>query len=163
MNKSTRIKKFGDMIAGLQTVVGSNGSVTVKGVVTKVSDCSATLQAAVDAPAKTTAANAAFHQAVAQEKAANAAANALYLGIKQWALVQYGNQPTVMAQLLGDTVKEKKKPDVATKAQAVDKSRQTRQALGTKGKKQKKAAKAAAAATPAAPAAAATTTTPKSS
>jgi hypothetical protein len=161
MNKSDRIKKYGDMATGLQTVVGNNGTVTVKGVVTKVSDCCATLQAAVDAPAKTTAADAAFHQAVAQEKAANAAANAMYLGVKQWAIVQYGNQPTVMARLLGATVKEPKKPDVATKAQAADKSRQTRKALGTKGKKQKKEAKAATAAAPAAPAAA--TTTPKSS
>jgi len=161
MNKSTRIKKYGDMITGLQTVVGSNGTVTVKGVVTKVTDCCATLQTAVDAPAKTTAANAAFHQAVAQENAANEAANAMYLGIKQWALVHYGNQPTTVAQLLGDAVKEPKKPDVATKAQAADKSRQTRKTLGTKGKQQKKAAKAAAAATPASSAAA--TTTPNKS
>ncbi len=152
MNKSTRIKKYGDVVTGLQTVVGSNGTITVKGVVTKVSDCCATFQAAVDAPAKTTAANAAFHQAVAEENAANEAANVMYLGVKQWAVVQYGNQPTVMAKLLGDTLKEKKKPDVATKAQAADKLRQTRKALGTKGKKQKKRAKAAAAATPAAPA-----------
>ncbi len=150
MNKSTRIKMYGDMVTGLQAVVGSNGTVTVKGVVTKVSDCCATLQAAVDAPAQTTAADAAFHQAVAQEKAANEAANAMYIGVKQWAVVQYGNQPTVMAKLLGDTVKEKKKPDVATKAQAAEKLRQTRKTLGTKGKKQKKQAKAAAA-TPATP------------
>jgi hypothetical protein len=152
MNKSDRVKMYGDMISGLQTVVGSNGTVTVKGVVIKVSDCSAVLQTAVDAPAATTKANAAFRQAVAQERAANKAANAMYLGVKQWAAVQYGNQPTAMAQLLGTTVKEKKAPDVATKAKAADKSRQTRAVLGTKGKQQKKAAKAAAAATPAAPA-----------
>ncbi|HTQ48744.1 MAG TPA: hypothetical protein VMI75_38565 [Polyangiaceae bacterium] len=148
MNKSDRVKMYGDMIDGLQTVVGSNGVVTVKGVVTKVSDCSAVLQTAVDAPAATTKANAAFRQAVAQERAANTAANAMYLGVKQWAAVQYGNQPTVMAQLLGTTLKEKKAPDVATKAKAADKSRQTRAVLGTKGKKQRKAAKAAAASTP---------------
>ena len=146
MNKSERVKMYGDMITGLQTVVGNNGTVTVKGVATKVSDCCAVLQTAVDAPAKTTKANAGVRQAVAEEKAANKAANAMYIGVKQWAAVQYGNQPTVMAQILGTTVKEKKAPNVATKAKAADKSRQTRQVLGTKGKKQKKAAKAAAAA-----------------
>jgi hypothetical protein len=118
-----------------------------------VSDCCAVFQTAVDAPAKTTTANAAFRQAVAQERAANKAANAMYIGVKQWAVVQYGNQPTVMAQILGTTVTEKRAPDVATKAKAADKSRQTRRTLGTKGKKQKKLAKAAATAAPAAPAA----------
>jgi hypothetical protein len=136
------------MITGLQTVVGNNGTVTVKGVVIKVSDCCAVLQTAADAPAKTTTANATFRQAVTQERAANKAANAMYIGVKQWAAVQYGNQPTVMAQILGTPVKEKKAPNVKTKAQAADKSRQTRKMLGTKGKKQKKEAKAAAAATP---------------
>jgi hypothetical protein len=145
MNKSSRVKMYGDMISGLQAVVGNNGTVTVKGVVTKVSDCCAVLQTAVDAPATTTKANAAFRQTVAQERAANKAANAMYLGVKQWAAVQYGNQPTLMAQILGTQVKEKKAPDVATKAKAADKSRQTRAVLGTKGKKQKKEAKAAAA------------------
>ncbi len=150
MNKSDRVKKYGDVITGLQTVVGNNGTITVKGVVMKVSDCCAVFQTAVDAPAKTTTANATFRQAVAHEQQANEAANAMYIGVKQWAVVQYGNQPTVMAQLLGETLKEKKAPDVKTKAQAADKSRQTRAVLGTKGKKQKKAAKAAAAATSAA-------------
>lgn len=148
MNKSERIKTYGDMSTGLQTVVGNNGTVIVDGVDAKVSDCCAVLQTAVDAPTKTTAAYAAFRQSVAEEKAANKAANAMYLGVKRWAVVRYSNQPTALAKILGTTPKEKKAPDVKTKAQAADKSRKTREVLGTKGKKQKKIAKAAAAANP---------------
>jgi hypothetical protein len=159
MKKTDRIERYRTLMTGLQTVVGSNGTITVKGVATKVADITTTLQAAVDAPAKTTATETAFHEAVAAEKAANKSASAVYLGVKGWALVQYGNQPTVLAQL-GLEVTQPKKPNVATKAAAVSKARVTRAKLGTKGKQQKKAAKAAAAAAPAAPAAAAT---PKSS
>jgi hypothetical protein len=159
MKKTDRIERYRTLMTGLQTVVGSNGTITVKGVATKVADIATTLQAAVDAPAKSTATETAFHEAVAAEKAANKSANAVYLGVKSWALVQYGNQPTVLAQL-GLEVKQPKKPNVATKAAAAGKARQTRAKLGTKGKRQKAAAKVEATASPAPTA---TTGTPKSS
>lgn len=160
-NRPSRIEKYRTMITGLLAIIGSNGTITFNGVVTKVADIVAALQSAVDMPAKTVAAAATFHAAVAAEKAANKAANAQYLAVKRWALsaIAPGDLPQ-----LGLEAKQPRKPSVATKAAAQGKARATRAKLGTKGKQQKAAAKAApdASASPASPAAP-TATTPKSS
>jgi len=139
------------MITGVTAQAGTTGSIPLKGVVTATGVILAALQAAIDAPANTTAAEAKFHQAVADEQAANARAHEVYLGVKDFALVQWGNQPAVLAQL-GLEVPQKKSPTAATKAAAAAKAKATRVKLGTKGKKQKKAALAAAPADPTAPA-----------
>ncbi len=160
-NRPTRIEKFRTMITGLLAIAGSNGTITLNGVVTKVADVVAALQSAVDAPPKTVAATATFHAAVAAEKAANEAANTQYLAVKRWALATLAASDLTQ---LGLEKKQPKKPSVATKAVAQGKARATRAKLGTKGKQQKAAAKAApdAPASPASPAAP-TATTPKSS
>ena len=148
MNKQERSESYRVMITGLTTVVGLKGNVTIKGVATKTTEAVSTLQAGIDAPGKTATAEAAFHKAVADEKVAVADAHAMYQGVKDYALVQYANQPTVLAAL-GISAPQKRKPSVATKAAAADKQRATRAKLGTKGKRQKAAAKAAPAAAPA--------------
>ena len=142
MNRADRSQKYRAILNGVTAVVGTTGSVPLKGVVTASSDVASKLQLALDAPAKTAAAEAAFHQAVADEQSAAAAADAICLGVKDWALVQYGNQPAVLAQF-GLEAPHRKSPTVETKAAAAAKGRQTRAKLGTKGPRQKAAALAA--------------------
>jgi hypothetical protein len=151
MKKSDRIEKYRQMITGVTANAGTTGIIPVKGVATAKGDIVSTLQAAIDAPVATAAAEATFHGAVALEQAANAKANAVCIGVKDWALVQFGNQPTVLAQF-GLEAPKPRKPSVATKAAAAAKQRATRARLGTKGKKQKAAALAEAPASAEAPA-----------
>jgi hypothetical protein len=150
MNRADKSLKYRAMITGVTATAGTTGSIPLKGVVTATGEITSKLQLAVDAPAKTAAAEAAYRKAIADEKSAFAEADAICLGVKDWALVQYGNQPTVLAQF-GLEAPHRKSPSVETKAAAAAKGRQTRVKLGTKGKKQKAAAKAAADASPAVP------------
>jgi hypothetical protein len=150
MNRADRSQKYRAILTGVTAVAGTTGSIPLKGVVTASSEIASKLQLALDAPAKTAAAEAAYHQAVADEESAVTAANAICLGVKDWALVQYGSQPAVLAQF-GLEAPHRKSPTVETKAAAAAKGRQTRAKLGTKGKRQKEAAKAAPDAAPAAP------------
>jgi hypothetical protein len=155
MNKADTLNRNRLMIAGVQKNYGANSTILVDGVPTKQKDVIAALQAPEDAANATTTAEAAFHQAVAEEKAANVAADTMYQGLKSYFLSVNAKQPQVLADY-GLAPVVRKQPTAATKAAAAVKAQATRAARGTKGKNQRKAIKAPVAATPA-PATPATT------
>jgi len=148
MNKADKTNRNRLMIAGVEKHYGASSTILVDGVATKQKDVIAALQAPIDAGDATTAAEAAFHKAVADEQAADAAADTMYQGLKSYFLSIYAKQPQVLADY-GLAPVARKKPTAATKAAAAVKAQATRAARGTKGKQQRKAVKAPAAATPA--------------
>jgi septal ring-binding cell division protein DamX len=150
-NKVIRIEKYRTMITGVQTNVGTKATIGIRGTVTAQPVIVSTLQGYIDAADATAAALAAYREAVARQKLAAVAANGTYLGVKAYALAQYGNVPSTLGEF-GLQVPVRKTPVVATKAAANAKRTAKRTA---------KTAGATPAATPA-PAGSGVTTTTKS-
>lgn len=165
-SKIERINRNRQMIAGLQKNYTTKQTVLVDGVATPQPQVVAVLQASNDAADATTAAEAAYHKAVADEDAANAAADTAFLSLKDYFLLANKKTPEVLADY-GLEPETRKEPSAATKAAAAQKLRATRALRGTKGPKQRKAITASDAAAPApvtqATAPGTTPTTPKSS
>jgi hypothetical protein len=147
------------MITGVTANVAAKATIPLRGVATVRGDVVSGLQGAIDASDAEVTAEAAFHSAVAAARTANATARAIFLAVKAWALVEHGDD-TTMLTALGVAPPAKKAPDVMTKAAAVVKQAATRVQRHTMGKKQKAALSAEA---PAAPVATAPATTTKSS
>lgn len=159
MNKVTRIESYRAMIGGVQTNVGATQTIAIRGVAVAQPVIVSTLQGYVDAAAAVAAALAAYHEAVARLKSAAASASGVYLGVKAYALAEFGNQPTKLGTF-GLTEPVRKTPTAATKAAAVEKRRAKRTASGTTGKGTSATTAETPAATPApAPGGAARTTT----
>jgi hypothetical protein len=160
-NKVTKIEKYRAMITGVQTNVGTKATVAIQGTATSQPVILSTLQGFIDAADATAAALATYREAVAKQKVAAAAANGVYLGVKAYALAQYGNLPSTLGEF-GLQAPVRKTPDAATKAAAVAKRKATRAARGTTGKLAKAKITGQTPVTTPAPAASSATTTPKS-
>ncbi|MGD0525341.1 MAG: hypothetical protein ABSE49_09370 [Polyangiaceae bacterium] len=148
--KVIRIEKYRAMITGVQTNVGAKATVGIRGTVTSQPDIVSTLQGFIDAADAAAAALAAYREAVAKQNLAAAAANEVYLGVKAYALGQYGNMPSTLGEF-GLQVPARKAPDVATKA-AANAKREAKRTAKTSG---------ATPAAPPAPAGSSVTTTTK--
>jgi hypothetical protein len=158
-SKVTKIESYRAMIGGVQTNVGATQTIAIRGVATAQPVIVGTLQGYVDAADAASAALAAYHEAVAKQKSAAAAASAVYLGVKAYALAEYGNKPTTL-ETFGLQVPVRKTPTAATKAAAVAKRKAKRTARGTTGNGTSATTASEPAATPAtAPGGAARTTT----
>jgi len=135
-NKASRIEQYRAMISGVQTNVGAKATIAIRGAATTQSGIVNALQGYIDAADAAATALAAYKEAIANQKTALATANGVYLGVKAYAQVQYGNQPTLLGEF-GLAVPTRKEPTAATKATAVELRKATREARGTKGKVQK--------------------------
>jgi hypothetical protein len=147
-SKADRINQFRQMIAGLEKNYTPQQTILADGIPTLQPQIIAVLKAPIDAVDATTAADAAYHKAVADEGAANVAADATFLSVKEYLLLANKKTPDKLADY-GLKPETRKKPSAATKAAAIEKMIATREARGTKGPKQRKAIKAPAAPAPA--------------
>jgi hypothetical protein len=141
MNKAKKINRNRQMIAGVQKHYGPNDTILVDGVATKQTDVVATLQAPITASDATSAAEAAFHAAVAQEVAANATADTTFQGLKAYFLSINAKTPGVLADYGVEPV-VKQVPTAAVKAAAATKRAETVAARGVVGKRKRAAIKA---------------------
>src|ERR1700729_1363652 len=117
-SKVTRIGSYRAMITGVQTNVGTTTSIAIQGIATTQPVIVSTLQGFIDAADAAAAALAAYREAIAKQKLAAAAANTVYLGVKAYALAQFGNLPTKL-DTFGLQAPTRKTPDAATTAAAV--------------------------------------------
>jgi hypothetical protein len=146
-SKSSRNERNRQAIVGVQKHVTS--AIVLDGVTRQPADVVSILQDAITKTDATTAAEGAFHQAVAAEKTATALAEQTFEALKGVVLNLYTGQPTVLADF-GISEPVRKVPTAATKAEAAAKRKATA------------AAKKAAEAAEAAPAPATPATPPKS-
>jgi len=116
-SKVIRIEKYRAMITGVQSNVGTKATIGIQGTVMAQPVIVSSLQGFIDAADATATALAAYREAVARQKLASAAANATYLGVKAYALGQYGKMPSTLGEF-GLQVPVRKTPVVATKAAA---------------------------------------------
>jgi hypothetical protein len=135
--KSTRSDRNRQAIAGIKQNLAGTPAVIIGGVSYAPADIEAALQASIDATDATTAATAAFHQAVAAEKAAHAKGDALYRGLSSVLKNQYGSTADTLAQYGISLPPQRQTPSAATAAEAVAKRAATRVARHTMGKRQK--------------------------
>jgi len=129
-SKVIRIEKYRAMITGVQTNVGTKATIAILGTATAQPDIVSSLQGFIDAADATAAALAAYREAVAKQKLAAVAANGTYLGVKAYALMEYGNAPSTLGEF-GLQSPIRSTPDVATKAAANVKREATRTAKTT--------------------------------
>jgi len=141
MNKAKKADRNRQMAAGVQKHYGPNDTILVDGVPTKQPDIVAKLTAPIAASDVTTANEAAFHKAVADEAAANAAADATYQGLKSYFLSIYASSTATLADY-GLLAPVKQVPSAATKAAAAVKRKATIAARGVVGKRKRAAVKA---------------------
>jgi hypothetical protein len=116
-SKVMKIEKYRTMIAGVQSNVGTKATIAIQGTATSQPGIVNALQGFIDAADAAAAALAAYREAIAKQKLAAVAANGVYLGVKVYALQQYGNQPSTLGTF-GLPVPTRKTPDGATKAAA---------------------------------------------
>jgi hypothetical protein len=115
----------------------------VHGTLTSEADAQAVYQACLDTRTVLTNLRGQVAKALAARNAADAAMTALDAGLEEWVDVTYG--PTSQAAVdFGYAKKPVAKPDVATKAAAVQKGQATRKLRGTLGPKQRQKVTAAA-------------------
>jgi hypothetical protein len=118
-SKVIRIEKYRAMITGVQTNVGTKATIAILGTATAQPDIVSSLQGFIDAADATAAALAAYREAVAKQKLAAVAANGTYLGVKAYALMEYGNAPSTLGEF-GLQSPIRSTPDVATNAHGED-------------------------------------------
>jgi hypothetical protein len=134
-------------IVGVQKHYATTPTMIVDGVSYETANLVNVLQGPIDAADATTAASAAFHKAVADEKAANDLAARAYAGLKALVVNQFKTSPETLADF-GITLPSRRVPDAATTARAVEKSKATRLARHTMGKRQKEKVKGTVPASP---------------
>ena len=115
-SKSSRNERNRQAIVGVQKHVTS--AIVLDGVTRQPADVVSILQDAITKTDATTAAEGAFHQAVAAEKTATALAEQTFEALKGVVLNLYTGQPTVLADF-GISEPVRKVPTAATKAEAV--------------------------------------------
>ncbi|HEX3770400.1 MAG TPA: hypothetical protein VHV30_06030 [Polyangiaceae bacterium] len=152
MNKDNRNNRHRQAIVGLQKQYPPTATVVLDGASHTPADIAKAFQASVDAADVTTAAAAAFHKAVADERAANATADTMYRSLR--AYVGQAS-PDVLASF-GFTSPSRQVPSADTVAGAVEKRAATRAARHTLGKRQKAGIKGTVTTAPEAPAGSAT-------
>jgi len=126
-----------DRKAGLQQFTKGVGSINVKGMPYKPAVLAAIYQKCIDTRTELAAIRAQEPAALEARDDADAVRKAVDASVLAWAVETYGpNSP--QAKTFGYVAPNPAKPTVETRAEAVVKSRATRQARGTAGKKQKK-------------------------
>jgi hypothetical protein len=136
MNKANVIDRDRQAIAGIQKHYANVPSMTLDGVSYTMAQIEQVLQDQVDAAPVTTAAKAAFRQAVLAEQSVSAKANALYRALRSRVLNDFKNNASALGDF-GMLPVQRQIPTVATKAEALKQSEATRKARGTAGKRQK--------------------------
>jgi hypothetical protein len=139
-NRNTFVSSLRQAMAGVLKHFAQAPTIVLDGASTQPAAVNATFQTAIDAVAKATAAEQAFHDAVAEQHAAIASAKASLAALQSLVKSQLGSTETVLGDF-GFTTPKPQTPSEATKAAAVVKRKATREARGTKGKRQKAAIK----------------------
>jgi hypothetical protein len=139
-SKNRFVSSLRQAMAGVQKHFAQVPSLVLDGASTPPAALTATFQSAIDAVAKATAAEQAFHDSVAAQDAAMASAKTSLAALHSLVKSQLGSTETVLGDF-GFTAPKRQMPSEATKAAAVVKRAATRAARGTKGKRQKAAIK----------------------
>jgi hypothetical protein len=134
-------------IAGVQTSFNGTKTIVIDGTPTKPTAAVATLQGAIDAIDNATAAELAYHAAVAAQHAAVTSVIAFLEHLEIAVRGTLGSTPAILGGF-GFTETVPRKPTEAVKALAVQKRAATRVARGTKGPRQKAAIKGTVPSTP---------------
>jgi hypothetical protein len=138
--KANRKDRNEKMVAGIKKHFANGPAILVKGVQLAPSDIEKVLTAPIDKAAATTAAEGAFHKAVADERSATAAANALFRALRAIVLRAFDGDAQTLADF-GLAPPTRHEPTAAEKAAAVAARKATRLARGTRGPRQKKGIK----------------------
>ncbi len=139
--KSDLLAAYTALKSGIQNEL-PDASFVVQGQTISRDDLLTKVQGRIDAANKTNAARTALHLCVEAEHEVDQGVKPIRAAIKQLVQSRYGKDSALL-QKFGFTEDRRAKRSAQSKAQAADKARATREALGTKGKKQRKNAKKA--------------------
>jgi hypothetical protein len=146
-NKASVLERDRRAIVGIGKHYATLPSIVLGGVAYPPSDVVKLLQEQIDAAPVTSAAKAAFHQAVSAERSAGVKADAVYLALKAKVLSDFKNDPSILDDF-GMAHTTPQVPSAETVAKAVAKRASTRKARHTMGPRQKAEIKGDVPATP---------------
>jgi hypothetical protein len=137
--KISRQAQLQKILFGLGKHFPSVTTLTLGGASYAMTDLTNLIQADLNAITATSQAKAAYSAQVQVERNATAKVNPLLALLKSYVFVQLGDTQDASSELedFGYTPRKSSKKTLATKVEAVDKSRATREARHTLGKKQK--------------------------